>query len=56
MLAVLLTIGAAGVVTANPASVEQGDYHLDYSMNRTEAGLIDIRTRVVDATTGAVMG
>ncbi len=56
MLAVLLMIGAAGVVTANPMTVEQGDYRIDYSMHRTEDGLLDVRTRVVDASSGTVIG
>jgi beta-lactamase regulating signal transducer with metallopeptidase domain len=56
MLAVLLTVAAAGVVTANPVRAEHGDYRLDYSMNKTEAGLLDIRVRVVDAKTGTVIG
>jgi beta-lactamase regulating signal transducer with metallopeptidase domain len=55
VLAVLLTVAAAGVVTANPL-VSQDRYHLDYSMNRTDAGLLDIRTRVVDTKTGEVIG
>ena len=55
-LAVVLFIAAAGIVTANPITLEQGDYRIDYSMNRTDAGLLDIRTRVVDAKTGAVIG
>jgi beta-lactamase regulating signal transducer with metallopeptidase domain len=56
MLAVLLTIAAAGVVTANPLSVQKDRYRLDYSMNRTDAGLLDIRTRVVDTANNAVVG
>jgi hypothetical protein len=55
VVAVLLTIAAAGVVTANPI-VAQDQYRLDYSMNRTAAGLIDIRARIVDTKTNAVVG
>lgn len=55
VLAVLLTVAAAGVVTANPL-VSQDRYRLDYSMNRTDAGLLDIRTRVVDTQTNEVIG
>jgi hypothetical protein len=56
LLAVVLTIAAAGIVTANPITIDQGDYRIDYSMHRTAAGLLDIRTRVVDTKTGAVIG
>ncbi|HEX6096013.1 MAG TPA: M56 family metallopeptidase [Thermoanaerobaculia bacterium] len=55
MLAVVLTIAAAGVVTANPI-VTQDQYRLDYSMHRNDAGLIDIRTRIVDTKTSEVIG
>ncbi|HET8775613.1 MAG TPA: M56 family metallopeptidase [Thermoanaerobaculia bacterium] len=53
--AVLLTIAAAGVVTANPVTA-QDQYRVDYSMNRTAAGPIDIRTRIVDTKTNTVVG
>ena len=56
VLAVILTIGAAGVVTANPVSAGEDQYRLDYSMHRTDAGLLDIRTRVVDTKTSQVVG
>ena len=55
VLAVLLTVGAAGIVTANPIA-KQDQYRLDYSMHRTDAGLIDVRTRVVDTKTSEVIG
>jgi beta-lactamase regulating signal transducer with metallopeptidase domain len=55
MLAVVLTIAAAGVVTANPI-VTQDQYRLDYSLNRTEAGLLEVRTRVVDTKSNEVIG
>lgn len=55
MLAVVLTIAAAGVVTANPVTT-QDQYRLDYSLNRTEGGLLDIRTRVVDTKSSEVIG
>lgn len=56
LAAVLLTVAAAGVVTANPITVNDGDYRVDYSMHRTEAGLLDIRMRVVDRKKGDVVG
>lgn len=56
VLAVLLTVAAAGVVTANPISVNHGDYRIDYSMNRTDAGLLEIRTRIVDTKTSELVG
>jgi hypothetical protein len=55
VLAVLLLAGAAGVVTASPTD-PQDRYRLDYSMNRTEAGLLEVRTRVVDTRTGEIVG
>ena len=56
MLAVVLTIAAAGVVTANPVTASPDRYRLDYSMNRTEAGTLEIRTRVVDTKNDQVVG
>ncbi len=56
VLAVLLTVAAAGVVTAKPVAVDPGQYRIDYSMNRNDAGLLDIRTRVVDTQTNEVIG
>ena len=55
VVAVLLTVAAAGVVTANPIVVDHAEYRLDYSMHRTDAGLLDIRGRVVDTKTGDVL-
>lgn len=54
-LAVLIAIAAAAVVTANPV-VGQDLYRLDYSMNRTDAGALDIRARVIDTTNNEVVG
>ena len=54
-LAVLLMVAGAAVVTANPI-VAQNLYRLDYSMNRNDAGAIDIRTRVIDTTNNEVVG
>ena len=55
MLAVVLTVAAAGIVTANPVT-PQDLYRLDYSMHRNDAGLLDIRTRIVEASSGTVIG
>jgi hypothetical protein len=54
-LAVLLTVAAAGVVTANPI-VSKDQYRLDYALSRTQNGMLDIRTRVVDTKTNEVIG
>lgn len=54
VLAVLVTVAAAGVVTANPIAT-QDQYRLDYSMHRTDTGLLVVRTRVVDTKAGDVL-
>ena len=57
MMLVFAAVAGAGVVTANPTAKRDGDrYQLNYSMNRTQAGLIAIRVRVVDSETGTVVG
>ena len=51
------TVAGAGVVIAEPAAKRDSNrYQLNYSMNRTQAGLIAIRVRVVDSETGTVVG
>lgn len=51
----LLAVAGAAVVTANPLT-DQNVYRLDYSMNRTDTGAIDIRARVTDTTNNEVIG
>lgn len=51
MLAVVLTVGAAGVVTAKPLAVEAGKYTLNYSMNKRADGQLDVRVQIVDSET-----
>lgn len=57
MLTVLLTVAAVGVVTAEPVKQRDTDrYRLDYSLHLSEAGPIEIRTRVVDEQNKQVIG
>jgi beta-lactamase regulating signal transducer with metallopeptidase domain len=56
-IVVFATVAGAGVVIAEPAAKRDSNrYQLNYSMNRTQAGLIAIRVRVVDSETGTVVG
>ena len=56
MAAVFLAVAAAGIVTAEPIATEHGRYRLNYSMNRTEDGLLHVRVRLVDMETKEVIG
>lgn len=55
VLAVLLAVGAAGVVTADPIRTQPEQYQLNYSMNRNDAGILTVRLSVVDTTSGNVL-
>ena len=57
LVAVILAVGAASVVTADPAAAATpGQYRVDYSMNKTESGRqLTARLRVVDTSSGAVL-
>jgi beta-lactamase regulating signal transducer with metallopeptidase domain len=51
MLAVVLTVAAAGVVIAEPVTVDAGKYQLNYSMHRRADDTLDIRVQIVDTET-----
>jgi hypothetical protein len=51
MLAVVLAVGAAGIVTAQPVVVKAGKYHLNYSMNKRADGQLHVRVQIVDSET-----
>lgn len=55
ILAVVLTVAAAGAVTAEPVAVQAGKYHLNYSMHRLANGHIVARLGVVDSDTKEVI-
>ena len=56
--AVLAAVAGAGVVTAKPlgTKAKEARYHLNYSMNKTAAGEIEIRARVTDRLEKTVVG
>ena len=56
MVAVLFTVAAAGVVTAEPVKNNAERYQLNYSMNKTAEGNLFIRTRVTDTQTREIVG
>lgn len=48
---VLTGIAAAGALTAAPATIEAGQYHLNYSMNKRADGQLEVRVQIVDKET-----
>ena len=56
MLAVVLSVAAAGVVTAKPVGAQKDRYTLNYSMNRNPDGSLFIRAQVIDNETKEVLG